>query len=115
MKYIKVMTLKRTHFGKVYPAQETEYSVEVDKNQSISIFKNDKLLNTFGMGDSAEYDSYNLSYYGEIVGISEKSVSIKEQYGSKVHRLDMHKFCWRNYNFNEAQASSENFDIMLYI
>lgn len=63
---------------------------------------------TFNIGDQAEYDSYNLSYYGEIVSITEKSVTIREKYSDRKRRLKLDTFYWRNYDFDLATVAAEN-------
>ena len=59
-----------------------EFNVEVIKGESINIkcfYENHitpkKWDTTFKVGDMAEYDSWNLSYYGEIIAITEKFTS----------------------------------------
>lgn len=113
-----VMTKARVRFGTPYPAQETEYQVEITPNKCISIFKNGQLCNTFAMGDEAEYDSYNLSYTGQITGISPRQITIVAYKGTgceKVKKLDIYAFCWRNYNFDAAETAAKNFETMQYI
>jgi hypothetical protein len=73
---------------------------------------------TYKMGDMAEYDSYNLSYYGPIVGISDKRVRIvcrfdypnyvKDTSSAKVHSLSLEKFCWRAIGFDLGDACANN-------
>jgi len=110
----KVYTPARKH----HPAVETNYSVDLVKGKSITV-RNDKTgsLNEFKLGDMAEYDSYNLSYYGPIVAITDKRVTIvcrhdakKYAAGEKVkkHSLDLYKFCWRNHNFDLNKTIDEN-------
>lgn len=120
----QVMTKERTSHGHVYPSQPTEFHVKITKKTknspaSISIYreKNGEIefCQTFKVGDQAEYDSFNLSYYGEIVNITDKSVTIAKTYSSKKHRLDLNQFCWRNYNFDVDRASKENSETMMYI
>ena len=118
MALTSVMTKARVHFGTEYPAQETEYQVEIMPNKSISVFKNGELCNTFALGDEAEYDSYNLSYTGEITKITAKQVTIVAYKGTgceKTKRLDLYTFCWRNYDFDAAETAAKNFDTMQYI
>lgn len=111
---IEVYRKAYKHFGKTHPAEKTEFAVEVIPGKSISIFKNGELCNSFGMGDQAEYGSYNLSYFGPIVIISEKAVWIDKGHGSKA-LLDFYKFCWRNYNFDAAKAAEHNATEMMYL
>jgi hypothetical protein len=63
---------------------------------------------TFRMGDTAEYDSYNLKYLGAIQGITDKGVLIKPRYSNSNKRLDLYTFCWRNYNFDLERITAEN-------
>jgi len=92
----------------------TEYLVSIEKNKAITVKRerDGRITNevSFKMGDTAEYDSYNLRYLGIITGITDKTVTIQKTYGRdvKIHRLSLHEFCWRNYNFDLAQANEEN-------
>ncbi len=72
---------------------------------------------TFKLGETAEYDSYNLSYYGAIVAISAKTITIREPYGSQARnrRLTLSEFNWRNFNFDVAKESARNSDTLMYI
>ena len=102
--------------GSKYSAPaETPYSVEVVKGKSISIFKDGKLCNSFGIGDLAEYDSYNLSYFGKITSISDKCVVIEEKYGKKRSFLNLYSFCFRNYDFDSQKAGEKNNEAMMSI
>ena len=120
MSIVKVMHKAMKRFGVVYPASETKYSVEIVPGKSISIYENDNLKNSFAVGDMAEYGSYNLSYFGPILSISDKAVVVSEnKYGSpgksKKHVMDLYKFCWRNVDFDAEAKSKENSDTMMYI
>ncbi len=58
---------------------------------------------SFKLGDTAEYDSYNLAYMGTITKITAKTVEITAHHGTsnaKVHRLSIYNFDWRNYDFD---------------
>tara|TARA_R110002020_G_scaffold220424_4_gene428359 strand:+ start:114 stop:470 length:357 start_codon:yes stop_codon:yes gene_type:complete len=68
---------------------------------------------TFKIGDKAEYDSYNLSYYGPIVSITKKNVIIDDH--GKRRRLPFETFHWRNITFDLAKKSAENSETMRYI
>lgn len=99
--------------GDRYFGSDTIFSVEIRKNESIRVFgsRSGKAFDiTFRMGDLAEYDSYNLSYCGKIVGIGEKTVTIVEPYfnAPKRHRLNLYKFAWRNYDFDLAAIQKRN-------
>ena len=63
---------------------------------------------TYRVGDLAEFDSYNLSYLGRIVSITEKTVVIdtERSYESKTRRLSVYDFCWRNYDGVEKKVKS---------
>ena len=71
----------------------------------------------FKVGDTAEYDSFNLSYTGEIAKITEKTVTIMAYPGNptmeRTHRLDIHQFAWRNYDFNKEETARKNSEMMM--
>ena len=112
-----------TRCGKVYQGVESNtYNAEIQKNKSIRIFgvyRNSTRApevtfdKTFRLGATAEYDSYNLKYTGTIVAIGEKTVTV-ESYGGR-HRLDLHTFCWRNWDFDAAKAAEHNANESMYI
>lgn len=66
---------------------------------------------SFAVGDIAEYDSYNLSYTGTIVSITEKTITIQPRSG-KVRKLSLHTFSWRNNDFDAAETFRSNSEIM---
>lgn len=116
----RVYTKARKHMGTEYPASETEYQVDVVKGKMITV-RNDKTERqvSFNVGDMAEYDSYNLSYYGPIVAITAKRVTIisrhdveKHNRGEKVkkHSLDMYTFSWRNHKFDLGKTAKRNYE-----
>jgi len=121
----RVYTKARTSYGRVYPAQETNYQVDIVKGKSIVVqCDRTQKTNSFNVGDMAEYDSYNLSYYGPIIAITDKRVTIicrhdvkRYNAGEKVkkHCLDLYTFCFRNYNFELNRVSKENFETSLVI
>lgn len=97
-----------------------QHSAEIERNVSIRIFGlyyGQAFDKTFKIGDYAEYDSYNLSYFGKIVSITDKSVTIEERYGStpRRHRLKLSQFTWRNYDFDVDAKQAENSNTMNYI
>lgn len=103
-------------FGEVYtPEEKNSYNADILPKKSIRIYgeyKNSRDSSThfdkvFKIGDRAEYDSYNLNYTGKIVGIGPKSVTIKD-HGTK-HRLTLHEFCWRNWDFDVERIARHNF------
>lgn len=67
----------------------------------------------FSVGDFAEFDSYNLSYFGEIVKFSEKTVTI-DTHGLRRGnaRLNMYQFIWRNWDFSADKARQRNADFL---
>ena len=109
------------------PARATDFYVDckgVSKSGygSIEIFKDSAAGITAGssftIGDTAEYDSYNLSYTGKIVKITDKAVTIVAYPGStieKTYRLDIASFCWRNFKFNAAETARANAETSMYI
>jgi hypothetical protein len=114
-KATRVFTKARKHLGVDYPAEATEYLVAIEKNKSIAIFREQKdgtvaICRKFVIGDVAEYDSYNLSYCGEIESISDKTVTIVKVRGvsNTKHRLDLNTFCWRNFGFDLEKTRESN-------
>ena len=111
--------------GTTHPAEATKYTAELVKNKSITIRDtSDGRENSFNLGDHAEYDSYNLSYHGPIIAISEKTVTIICQYDVKRHeagekvkkyRLSLDRFAWRNIKFDLHKTCAANQETSLYI
>jgi hypothetical protein len=96
----------------------TEYSVNLERNKSVTIFKNGQECNTFLLGDTAEYDSYNLIYTGRITKITDKIVQVTAYPGTQNERrynLSLYEFCYKNYNFNAEQVAKHNAEEMYYI
>lgn len=58
---------------------------------------------TFAVGDVAEYDSYNKSYFSTITAIGAETVS----FGEEKTRLHLSTFSWRNKG-NQAQKFAAN-------
>ena len=84
----------------------------------VELLKNGEMITMkrFEIGDSAEYDSYNLSYIGKIVSIGEKTVTIQEKgLNGRKHRLDTQTFAFRNYDFDLAEIAARNHEMMLSI
>lgn len=112
-----IMTKERRHQGHVFAAQPTGLFAEIGEDvirltgdcwgKSVDI--------TFKVGDTVEYDSYNLRYLGVIVKITPKAVTIRPQYSTSVKRLDLYGFAWRNHNFDLEQALTENAETRNYI
>jgi hypothetical protein len=107
----RVMSKARKHS----PSVPTKYLVKLVRGKSIHVFYEQEGVivkgTRFEMGDQAEYDSFNLSYLGQITSITEKSVTITAYKGSsneRNHRLDLDSFCWRNHNFDLERVRREN-------
>ena len=71
--------------------------------------------NKFEIGDTVEYDSFNLSYTGKIVSITAKTVTIQPPLNDKKRRLKIDTFQWRNWNFDAAETARKNSETMMYI
>jgi hypothetical protein len=114
-----VMTKARKFRGQAYPSQPTEHNAEIVPGESIRIWGDycaKSYEQNFKIGDEAEYNSYNLRYTGEIVGIGAKTVTIKHYPGSdEVTQLDLETFCWRNYAFDSEAIAAQNNETMQYI
>lgn len=70
---------------------------------------NESYDRTFKIGDTAEYHAYNIHYLGKIVAITEKTVSIEEENGTK-HRLELYDFDRRNHDLDLASIAIRNAD-----
>ncbi len=111
---MKVFTKARKH----YPAVETKYSVEIERNLSIAIFIDEIQVNKFQIGDEAEYGSYNLIYTGPITKITDKMVQVTAYPGTRnerKHNLSLDTFCWRNEKFDAEKVAKHNQEEMYYI
>ena len=67
----------------------------------------------YRIGDMAEYDRFNFAYLGEIVSISEKTISIKKIDG-KLKRLSHAEFSSRNSESIQSKQK-HNQDVSYYI
>lgn len=100
------------------PDPLSDMHAEIELGKSIRIFGSeygDAYDRTFALGDIAEYDSYNLSYMGEIVSITAKNVIIQPGHGRPKKRLSLYQFSWRNKKFDAAAAQAANAEEMNYI
>lgn len=96
----------------------SEYSVEIDRNAFIGIYRHGEMCSSFRIGDTAEYDSYNLRYTGRITKITDKTVQITAYPGTQSerrHNLSLYEFCYRNYDFNAEKVAAHNANEMMYI
>lgn len=94
-----------------------DFIVEVVKGKAIAITQNSKTIR-FCIGDFAEYDSYNLKYYGIIKSITDKTVTIEAYSGTrsaKRYRKSLKEFAWRNIRFSKEIADMQNSDTLQYI
>ena len=69
----------------------------------------------FSLGDSAVYGSFNLTYTGPITSITAKRVVIEPGYGDRTKSLDLERFFWRNWDYNEAETAARNAEISMTI
>jgi hypothetical protein len=106
---IEILGKTRKHRGAVYPGQSTgmfaQFGKTEDGRNTIHItgrYGNWKDVDiTFTEGETAVYDSFNFDYLGEIVKISNKTVTISPQYGGERNKqLDLATFANRNYDFS---------------
>lgn len=65
---------------------------------------------SFAIGDTAEYDSYNIAYLGTITAIGEKTVTITAH--GRAHRLDLATFNSRNWDLDMAATMKRNSEWM---
>ena len=77
------------------PKDQVDFTVEYDR--------------TFEIGDSVEYDSYNLSYIGTIVAITAKTVTVDKGWGDgEVKRMKLQDFGNRNWNLDLEDRLTQN-------
>jgi hypothetical protein len=106
--------------GSVRVEISSDIFADINRNKSIRIYGtyNGRVFDkTFKIDDMAEYDSYNLSYYGEIKSITDKTVTIQERFGRepRKHRLKLRAFMWRNHNFDLDTVKAKNAETSHYI
>ena len=100
------------------PWNKQEYNVEIEPRQSIRIYgETNRSVSytpkqfdlTFEIGDTAEYDSYNMRYTGKILAIGAKTVTI-DAHGTGEHtrRLTLAQFASRNWDFDLEKIQAEN-------
>lgn len=115
---VPIMTKGAKRRGVVYEPQATEAVAHIVRNQSIRLtgrYNNSDVDITFSVGDTAEYDSYNLHYLGKIEKITDKGVTITPEYSTRTKRLSLHEFLWRNYDFDLERIAARNHDTRQYI
>jgi hypothetical protein len=74
-------------------------------------------VKVFRLGDYAEYDSFNLSYTGPIVGITAKTVIVRKGNwtNAKTKRMKPSEFAWRNFDFDLDTVNRENWETSMHI
>lgn len=112
----------RIHRGTTYPGKPSGMFAQIGKKDGRTFihltgtYSGRAVDRTFFEGDEAEYDSYNLSYTGKITKITDKAVTILPRYNtSKVKRLDLNTFAWRNHNFDSEETARKNHETSMYI
>ena len=107
-----------TKANKYSQSVETKYSVDIVRNESITLYVDSIKVNEFKLGDEAEYGSYNLRYTGPITKITDKLVQITSYPGTRNERkynLNLSTFCWRNESFDAVKVAQHNMEEMYYI
>lgn len=113
-KFVKITRRGYRRFGKEYPAtvEEGQFAAITPGRQIVLFGIKDRwngpgksgytkrgYLSRYRIGDTAEYDSYNLVYFGKITSITEKRVVIDKGRGySKKASLDIERFSHKNWD-----------------
>ena len=118
---VRVNSKARKH----YPAAPTKYQVRFaacssQGYNSITVYRDERdgtttRGTTFVIGDTCEQSSYNLSYHGKIVKITDKAIHVQKEYGGCLKRMSVEEFCWRNFDFNAAESTRKNHEEMMYL
>lgn len=116
-----VVTREHRHAGKVYPSEVVPNAYAfISARKSIMLIGTRETTTgtkpyvfTFTIGEVAEYDSYNMSYYGPILAIGEKTVTIAKGDGEGKARLSIEDFSRRNSRFDLDKARARNVDVMM--
>lgn len=83
-------------------------SLDLGRDRSVGID-----VREFRVGDQAEFDSYNLSYYGPIVSVTAKTVVIdKRRSPGETARMKVGDFAQTNRDFDLAAARKRNAEYM---
>jgi hypothetical protein len=118
MQIVPIVSKGRTFRGHKYPDQETGVVAHIVRNESIRMvgnYSNRAVDKTFKIGDKCEYDSYNLSYHGTIVKITDKGVTVRPDYETRTKRLPLNTFMWRNHDFDLERSQAANHETSMYI
>lgn len=82
------------------------HEIEIVKHSYLKIDEN-----VFKVGDFALYAmGMNIDYYGIIVDIKEKTVTVKEEYSDTLHNMRLNKFVYLNNEGEEAVLKRRNRD-----
>lgn len=116
-----VVTREYRHAGKVHPSEVVPNAYAYIKpGESIMLIGTRELTTgrtpyviTYTLGEVAEYDSYNMSFYGRILAIGEKTVTISKVEGEGKARLSIEDFSRRNCRFDLDKARARNVDVMM--
>jgi hypothetical protein len=124
-KFVKIYEKGYKRGGKVYGAgvKEGEFAA-ITPGRSIVLFGVREQYNPGGghskrgymsryqMGSSAEYDSYNLAYFGQIIGITDKRVIIDKNagYRARTSSGELGRYPVSKASLDIAQFSRKNWD-----
>ncbi len=110
-------------FGKVNPAVVREGAfAAVTPGRSIVLFGIKKeykrsdppegvmrgYVRRFKIGDTAEYNAYNLVYLGKVTSITAKTVTVKHPHGPRKSVFDIETFNSKNYDLDVAEVVKRN-------
>lgn len=115
--YNAVQTSKRSPLG--FRGDVSLYDlmvVTVTAGESVRIVRLDLghtstgvTVREFKVGDEAEFDSYNLSYFGKILSVTAKTVVVdKRRNAGETARMSIAAFAERNHDFDPAAARKRN-------
>jgi hypothetical protein len=109
-KTVTVENIAQGHHARIVPGKSiTLYGFETNS------FTPHSYETSFEIGDSAEYNSYNLSYVGIITSITAKTVTIVAYHGTSsatTYRLSLERFEWRNREFDAEKTAKRNSEWM---
>ena|SRR3972149_2912434 len=120
---MKKITIEKIMSRGKHPYALEGCSAEIIRGHSIRIhgsYHGRSFDRTFNIGDMAEYDSYNLHYYGPIVSIGSKTVTIIDRNDvmrpdCRKHQLSLYQFTFRNHDFDHEVMGRKNSEMMYYI
>jgi hypothetical protein len=109
-----------TGVGTGQPFSNTVYNADIEPGKSIrlhGIHQKKPFDITFMLGNYAEYDSYNLKYTGEILQITQNTITVaRGSTGERANkRMSLYEFAWRNYDYDDHKIAKDNADTMQYI